>query len=41
MGAFQYLALNNQGQETKGVLQADTPRQVRNQLREKGPLSHN
>lgn len=36
MGAFVYTALDNQGREKKGVLEGDTPRQVRQQLREQG-----
>lgn len=41
MGAFEYLALDATGNECKGVLEGDTPRQVRQQLREQGwtPLS--
>jgi general secretion pathway protein F len=41
MAAFEYTALDAQGREQKGVLQADTERQVRQQLRERGliPLS--
>ncbi|MCH8503057.1 MAG: type II secretion system inner membrane protein GspF [Ectothiorhodospiraceae bacterium] len=36
MGAFEYSALDAQGKELKGVLEGDTPRQIRQQLREKG-----
>ena len=36
MGAFAYIALDGQGREKKGVLEGDTPRQVRQQLREQG-----
>ncbi len=36
MAAFEYTALNAQGKETKGVLEGDTPRQVRAMLRERG-----
>jgi len=36
MGAFNYQALNNDGKRQKGVLIADTARQVREQLREQG-----
>ena len=36
MGAFEYTALDGGGKERKGVLEADTPRQIRQQLREKG-----
>jgi general secretion pathway protein F len=41
MGAFEYTALDQRGKERKGVLEGDTPRQIRQQLREKGmsPLS--
>jgi general secretion pathway protein F len=36
MGAFVYVALDDRGREQKGVLEGDTPRQVRQQLREQG-----
>jgi len=36
MGAFEFTALDAGGRERKGVLEADTPRQIRQQLREKG-----
>lgn len=36
MGAFEYSALDTGGKELKGVLEGDTARQVRQQLREKG-----
>ena len=36
MGAFEYTALDNGGKEIKGVLEGDTPRQVRQQIRDKG-----
>ncbi|HEX9803449.1 MAG TPA: type II secretion system inner membrane protein GspF [Gammaproteobacteria bacterium] len=36
MGAFEYSALDARGKEHKGVLEGDTPRQVRQQLRERG-----
>jgi len=36
MGAFEYTALDGRGRELKGVLEGDTPRQVRQQLREQG-----
>lgn len=41
MSAFEFIALDQGGRERKGVLEADTPRQIRQQLREKGwaPLS--
>ena len=43
MDAFEYLALDPKGKETRGVLEGDSPRQVRQQLRESGltPLSIN
>ncbi len=41
MAAFEYVALNPRGREEKGVLEADSSRQVRQILRDKGlaPLS--
>jgi len=36
MGAFAYRALDGRGRERRGVLEADTPRQVRQMLRERG-----
>ncbi|ACL71326.1 general secretion pathway protein F [Thioalkalivibrio sulfidiphilus HL-EbGr7] len=36
MPAFEYTALNPKGREVRGVLEGDTPRQVRQQLREGG-----
>ncbi len=36
MAAFDYVALDNRGRERKGVLEGDTPRQVRSLLRERG-----
>ncbi len=41
MAAFEYVALNPKGREEKGVLEADSSRQVRQILRDKGlaPLS--
>jgi general secretion pathway protein F len=41
MAAFEFAALDTTGRSQKGVLEGDTPRQVRQQLREKGwtPLS--
>lgn len=34
MGAFEYVALDNAGREKKGVLEGDSPRQIRQLLRE-------
>ncbi len=41
MGAFEYTAIDNTGRERKGLLEGDTPRHVRQQLREQQltPLS--
>lgn len=41
MAAFEFQALDNKGKQHKGVLEADSSRQVRQQLRDKGwmPLS--
>lgn len=41
MPAFQYIALDPRGKQRKGLLEGDTPRQVRQSLREQGlmPLS--
>ncbi len=41
MAVFEYTALNDAGKQKKGVLEADSPRQVRQQLRDKNwmPLS--
>nr|VFJ97762.1 MAG: general secretion pathway protein F [Candidatus Kentron sp. LFY] len=36
MAAFEYLAVDAQGRDKKGVLQGDTPRQIRQQLRDQG-----
>jgi len=36
MSAYEYNALDGSGQQHKGVLEADTPRQVRQQLRDRG-----
>jgi len=36
MGAFEYTALDSGGREKKGVLEGDTARQVRQQLRDQG-----
>lgn len=38
MGAFEYTAVDTGGRERKGVLEGDTPRQVRQQLREQNLL---
>lgn len=35
MGAYQYVAVDSAGKEHRGVLEGDTPRQVRAQLRER------
>lgn len=41
MAAFDYVALDGKGKQTKGVLEGDSQRQVRQQLRDRGlvPLS--
>ena len=41
MGAFEYIAVDSAGKQQKGVLEGDTARQVRQQLRERSllPLS--
>lgn len=41
MAAFEYVALNEKGKQQKGVLEGDSARQVRQQLRDKGwmPIS--
>ena len=41
MGAFEYAALDKSGKERKGVLEGDSPRTIRQQLRDQGliPLS--
>jgi len=36
MGAFEYAALDKAGREQKGVIEGDSPRQIRGQLRDKG-----
>lgn len=36
MGAFEYTALDAGGKQRKGVLEGDTPRQIRQHLREQG-----
>ncbi|MFO1395409.1 MAG: type II secretion system protein GspF, partial [Steroidobacteraceae bacterium] len=38
MGAFEYVAVDAAGRERKGVLEGDTPRHVRQQLRDQGLL---
>ncbi len=38
MGAFEYTALDAKGRQRKGVIEGDTPRQVRQILREQGLL---
>ena len=38
MGAFEYVAVDTAGRERKGVLEGDTPRQVRQQLRDQNLL---
>lgn len=38
MGAFEYSALTREGRERNGVLEGDTPRQIRQQLREQGMI---
>ncbi|MEE9451605.1 MAG: type II secretion system inner membrane protein GspF [Gammaproteobacteria bacterium] len=38
MATFEYTAVNQQGQQKKGVLEGDAPRQIRQQLRDKGLL---
>ena len=35
MGAFEYTALDPQGRERKGLIEGDTPKHVRQLLREK------
>jgi len=36
LAAFEFIALDSSGRQQKGVLEADTPRQIRSQLRDKG-----
>lgn len=36
MGAFEYQAVDTRGRRTRGVLEGDTPRQIRAQLRDQG-----
>jgi len=38
MGAFEYVAVDGTGRERKGVIEGDTPRQVRQLLRDQGLL---
>ena len=38
MGAFEYVALDKKGKESKGLLEGDTPKQVRQVLRERNLL---
>lgn len=38
MGAFEYVALDKKGKESKGLLEGDTPKLVRQALRERGLL---
>lgn len=38
MAAFQYIALDKQGKQKKGVIEADSSRQIRSQLRDKGMM---
>ncbi len=38
MGAFEYIALDASGKELKGILEGDTPRHIRQQLRERALL---
>ena len=38
MGAFEYTALDATGKECKGILEGDTPRHIRQQLRERSLL---
>ncbi|MES1190995.1 MAG: type II secretion system inner membrane protein GspF [Steroidobacter sp.] len=38
MGAFQYIAVDSTGQQRKGLLEGDTPKQVRQLLREQNLL---
>ena len=35
MGAFEYTALDTSGKECKGILEGDTPRHIRQQLRDR------
>lgn len=38
MGAFEYVALDRSGKESKGLIEGDTPKHVRQQLRERALL---
>ena len=38
MGAFEYVAMDQAGKQTKGLLEGDTPKQVRQQLRDRNLL---
>ncbi|HED33630.1 MAG TPA: type II secretion system protein GspF [Gammaproteobacteria bacterium] len=38
MAAFEYIALDPKGREKKGIIEGDTPRQVRQMLRDKGMM---
>ena len=38
MGAFEYVAVDATGRERKGVIEGDTPRHVRQLLRDQGLL---
>ena len=35
MGAFEFVALDKSGRESKGLLEGDTPKHVRQMLRER------
>ena len=41
MAAFAYEAINAKGKNTKGVLEGDNARQIRQQLRDKGLIPLN
>ena len=36
MAAYDYVALDERGKKKKGILEADSARQIRQQLRDKG-----
>ena len=38
MGAFEYTALDGRGKESKGLIEGDTAKHVRQQLRERSLL---